>query len=276
MSVVKEPRPRVVRLPLPVFRRWLAEGWRGLIGWCVGIAAAILVYLPLFPSMKTPELAGMIDSLPPELVRTLGYGDITSGAGYAQATIFGLIGFVLITIAGVGWGAAFIGGAEESGRLELTLAHAVGRVQYALESAAALVVKLLVLGVVAWGLVWAVNGPGELELDAGNLLSVTAAWVGVGVLAATAALAAGAVMGRRVWGVGVGAGVAVVGYVLQAISNNSEDLEWLNVFSPFDWAFGDAPLTNGADWPGLALLWGGSAALIAVATIGLARKDVLG
>lgn len=98
----------------------------------------------------------------------------------------------------------------------------------------------------------------------------------MGLLTATAALAAGALTGRRVWGVGVGAGVAVVGYVLQAVANNSEDLEWLRAFSPFDWAFGDAPLANGADWPGLALLWGGSAVLIAGATIGLARKDVLG
>lgn len=39
-----------------------------------------------------------------------------------------------------------------------------------------------------------------MELEAGNLLAVTAAWVGAGLLAATAALAAGAVTGRRVWG----------------------------------------------------------------------------
>ena len=261
---------------LPVFRRWLADGWRGLLGWCIGVAVAILIYLPLFPSMKTPGLAGLLDSLPPELIRTLGYGTITSGAGYTQATFFGLIGFVLITIAGTGWGAAFIGGAEESGRLELTLAHGVGRVQYALESAAALVVKLLILGLVAWMLVWAVNGPAELKLHAGNLLFVTTAWVGVGLFAATAALAAGAFTGRRVWGAGVGAGVAVVGYVLQAVANNSDDLEWIRAFSPFDWAFGNTPLANGADWPGLALLWGGSAVMIAVATVGLARRDVLG
>ena len=216
----------------------------------IGLVAAAVIYLPLFPSMKTPELAGLLDSLPPELVRTLGYENISTGAGYAQATFFGLIGFVLITIAGVGWGAAFIGGAEESGRLELTFAHGVGRVHYALESAAALVVKLLVLGMVAYAVVWVVNGPAELELDVGNLLSVTVAWVGVGLLSATAALAGGALTGRRVWGVGVGSGVAVVGYVMQAVANNSEDLDGCGAFSPFDWAFGEAPLTNGADWAG--------------------------
>lgn len=276
MTALAPARPRGLTHPLPMFRRWIADGWRGLVGWSAGVAVAILVYLPLFPSMNSPEFAGLIDALPAELVRTLGYGDIGSGAGYAQATFFGLIGFVLITIAGIGWGSAFIGGAEESGRLELVLAHGVGRVQYALESAAALLVKMLVLGLVAWVLVWSINGPAELGLDEVNLLFVTKAWVGLGFLSATAALAAGALSGRRSWGAGAGAGVAIVGYVLQAVANNSEDLDWLRVLSPFDWAYGEAPLANGVDWTGLALLWGASALLVVVTTITVRQKDVLG
>lgn len=264
------------RAPLPVLRRWLSEGWRGLVGWSIGIAAVVFVYVPIFPSMNSPELAGMIDSLPPELVRTLGYEDLTSGAGYVQATFFGLIGFALITIAGISWGAAFIGGAEESGRLELTLAHGVGRAQYALESALALVVKLLALGAIAWLLIWALNGPAELELEADNLLAVAKAWVGLGLLAATAALAAGALSGKRSVSIGAGAGVAVVGYMLQAVANNSEDLDWLRRFSPFEWAYGQAPLADGFDWGGLALVWGFAALLIAIAATALMRRDILG
>ena len=168
MTAVAASSGRTMRAPLPVFRGWLAEGWRGLIGWAVGLTAVALVYLPLFPTMQSPELSGLIETLPPELVRTLGYENITSGAGYAQATFFGLIGFVLITIAGIGWGASFIAGAEESGRLELTLAHGVGRVQYALESAAALVVKLLALGLVALLVVGAVNGPARARTGSGE------------------------------------------------------------------------------------------------------------
>ncbi|WP_205791738.1 ABC transporter permease subunit [Microbacterium sulfonylureivorans] len=267
---------RAIRRPLPVLRRWLDDGWRGLIGWSAGLVVVALVYLPLFPSMQSPELAGLLDSLPPELVRTLGYTSLTTGAGYAQATFFGLIGFVLITIAAIGWGAAFIGGAEESGRLELTLAHGVGRVGYAVESAAALVLKLIALGVVAGVVVWAVNGPAELGLTGANLLAVTTAWVGVGLLSGSAALLAGAAAGRRIWGIGVGSGVAVAGYVIQAIANNSDDLDGLRVMSPFDWAFGQSPLANGADWPGLLALWGGSAVLIALSTFALTRRDVVG
>lgn len=261
---------------VPVLRRWIGEGRRTLLGWSVGVAGVALLYLPLFPSMQSPELAEVIESLPAELVRTLGYEDIMSGPGYTQATFFGLIGFVLLTIAGVSWGAAFIGGAEESGRLELTLAHGVGRVQYALEAAGALALRIAVLGAVGFVVVAGLNGPSELGLALGNLLAVTAAWASLGMLSAAAALAVGAASGRRSWGIGAGAGVAVAGYVLQALANNSEQLDGLRWFSPYDWAFGGAPLAGGPDWLGLALLWFGSALLVAAATGALARRDVLG
>jgi ABC-2 type transport system permease protein len=261
---------------LPLTRRFLADGWRGLLGWIAGLAVVVLIYLPLFPSMQTPELQGILDSLPPELVKTLGYEDITSGAGYTQATLFGLLGFVLLTIAAVSWAAAVTGGAEESGRLELTLAHGVGRVQYALEAAAALLVKLLVLGAITWLLVWTAAGPAELGLDPLKLSATVAAWLGLGALCAGAALAVGAATGRRVWAIGAGTAVAVVGYVAQAVANNTPDLDGLRVISPYDWAFGNAPLTTGADVLGLVLLWGGAIVLTGVATAALARRDILG
>lgn len=264
------------RRPLPITRRLLREGTRGLLGWALGLTAVALLYLPLFPSMQTPELQGLLDSLPPELIRTLGYENITSGSGYAQSTFFGLLGFVLLTIAGVAWAAAVTGGAEESGQLELTLAHAVGRTPYALQAAFALLLKLCLLGAVAWAVVWALNSPAELALDPGNLLAVVASWVGLGLFSASAAFAGGALSGRRIVAVGAGAGVAVAGYGLQAVANNSETLEVLRAFSPYAWAFGQAPLAQGWDVPGLAALWLGSAALVAVGTAALARRDILG
>ena len=261
---------------LPVLRRGVLDDWRGLIGWSSGIAAIVFLYLPLFPAMQTPELTGLLDSLPPELVQTLGYNSIATGAGYTQATFFGLTGFVMITIAGISWGTAFTAGAEESGKLELTLAHGVGRVQYALESSAALLAKLLLLGTVALLLIWAVNGPAELELSADNLLAVTKAWVGLGMLTASTAFVVGAVTGRRSWSLGAGAGLAVAGYALQAVANNNPDLDGLRLLSPFEWAYGTAPLANGFDWAGLSALWGGAALLIAVAAVALSRRDILG
>lgn len=266
-----------VRKPsAPIFSRHLLDGWRGQLGWSLGIAAAIGMYLPLFPSLQSPELAQLIDSLPAELMSALGFDQIASGAGYTQATFFGLLGFVLAAIASISWGAAFVAGTEETGRLELTLAHAVGRAQYALESAAALVVKMLALGAVAFLLILAINAPAELDLSATNLLAVTLAWVSLGLLSGVAALAFGALTGRRSWAIGAGAGIAVLGYGLDTVGGTNEDLAWLSNLSPYHWAFGSTPLADGFDWGGLGLLWCLTAALIGVTAWALSRRDVLG
>lgn len=263
--------------PLPIFRRSLADSWRSLVGWSLGVVGALSLYLPLWPSVGgNGQMEQILQSMPPELIATLGFEQLTSGAGYAQSTFFGLIGFLLLVIAATSWGASAIAGAEESGRLELALAHAVSRVQYALESALAILVRLIWLGAVAVAVVLVLNEPSELGIEPGNAVAGGAALVGIALLSGTLALAAGALTGRKVIGTAAGAGIAVLGYVLNAIGNQSEDSEWLHAASPYAWAYGETPLVNGADWAGLGLLWGVSALFTAVAAVALHRRNITG
>lgn len=259
-----------------VFRRLVFDGWRGLLGWSIGIAAVLGLYLPLYPSLASAQMTELINSLPPDLVEVLGYDDIATGAGYTNATFFSLLGYVLLAIATTAWGSAFIAGAEETGRLELTLAHAVGRVQYALESLAAMIAKILVLSIVTFGLIWLLNEPSELGLEAYKLLAATICWATLGLMSGTAALAGGALTGRRLWAIGAGAGIAVLAYILDAVGRSNENLGWLQALSPFDWAYGNTPLTEGFDWGGLGLLWGLCVVFSALTLLGLARRDILG
>ncbi len=263
--------------PLPLLRRSLADGARPLVGWSLGIAAALTLYLPLFPSMGgNGQMEEMIADLPPELVKTLGYDTISTGAGYTQGTYFGLIGFLLLTIAATAWGAAAIGGAEESGRLELVLAHGVSRTRYALEQAAAVLLRLLVLGAVGAVLVLAYNRPSELGLQASDVVAASAALVALTGLSATAALAVGALTGRRIAATAAGAAVAVVGYVLNAVANQSPDRDELHVLSPYHWAYGGSPLLDGLDPGGIGLLLLANTLGVTVAVLALRRRDVTG
>lgn len=263
--------------PLPLLRRSLADGTRTLVGWSVGIAAALTLYLPLFPSMGgSGQMEEMIANLPPELVKTLGYDTISTGAGYTQGTYFGLIGFLLLTIAATAWGAAAIAGAEETGRLELVLAHGVSRTRYALEQTAAVVLRLLLLGVVGGLLVLAYNSPSELGLRTSHVLAASAALVTLTAFSATAALAVGALTGRRVMANAAGAGVAVIGYVLNAVANQSPDRDVLHTVSPYHWAYGETPLTDGLDAGGLGLLLLANTVCVIVAVLALRRRDLTG
>lgn len=262
---------------LPVLRRSLAESWRSSLGWSVGVAATLLLYLPLYPSIGgNGQLQQIIDSLPPELVKTLGYEDIASGPGYAQSTFYGLMGFVLLVIAATSWGSGAIGGAEESGRLELTLAHGVGRVQYAVESSVAVLLKVLWLGVVSAILVTVLDGPSQLGIDGGHIIAASAALCGLAFVSAAAALLLGAATGRRIVATAAGAGIAVVGYAANAVGTQVGDLGWLRNLSPYAWAYRGTPLTDGFDVGGLALLWGLGLFCCVGAAVFLRGRDITG
>ena len=263
--------------PLPLFRRMLADGWRSLIVWAIGIVAVLSLYLPIYPSLgASGEMEKLLASLPDQLVSSLGYDQIATGTGYTQATFFGLMGFALLTICAVSWGTAAIAGDEENGSLELTLAHGVSRTQLVLERTAAIVARLIVLVGVAVVMILALNGSAELGIEIEQLLGTAAALLGLSLMTATAAIAVGALTGRRAYASAAGAGIAVAGYALNAVSKQTADLEWLHNLSPYWWAYGNEPLTNGADARMLALLFGAAAALTVIAIIGLRRRDVSG
>ncbi|GAA1858169.1 ABC transporter permease subunit [Microbacterium koreense] len=265
-----------MRSILPVTRRGLRESWRGILAWAIGLTGALALYLPLFPSFgSNGSLEEIIATLPPEMVEAMGYDQIGSGPGYAQGTFFGLIGFVLLVIAATSWGAAGIGGAEESGRLELDLAHGIGRVPYVLEVALAIGIRLGILGIVSGGVVALLNGPSELALSGEGITAGTIALIGLAAVSGAAALLGGALTGRRVVGVALGAGIAVYGYALQAVANQSDDLAWVETLSPYSWAYATSPLETGFSG-GIAVLWALALVFVTGAMVSLRQRDITG
>jgi ABC-2 type transport system permease protein len=137
-------------------------------------------------------------------------------------------------------------------------------------------IRLSWLGVLAAGIVLILNEPAELAIEPANVFGTSAALVGLAFLSGATALLLGALTGRRVLAVATGAGVAVLGYVLNAIANQTEDAAWLRSVSPFSWAYQDRPLADGTDWAALGLLWGLGIAIVALATMSLRQRDITG
>ncbi|MBT2536965.1 ABC transporter permease subunit [Arthrobacter sp. ISL-69] len=264
-----------MKTTLPLFTRAFVDSWRSTLGWAAGLAFAVFLYLPLYPSIGgSAEMQNMIDALPPEMTKALNYDQIATGPGYTQATLFGLIGFMLMTIASVAWGAAAVGGDEESGQLELTLAHGVTRVQVVLERALALFLRVILLSALVFVLVRLLNDSARLDIMPENLFGAAVLFAGLSLLTGTAALFAGTLTGRRTHGLAAGAAVGVLGYVFNAVGRQSKDVEWLLGLSPYHWAYGNSPVASGADWAAAGWLWGISVALVLLSAVALDRRDV--
>ena len=260
--------------PLPLFLKAMRDSSIGLLGWTLGHVGAILLYLPFYPSIGgNQEMQSFFTDFPPEVVTLFGLDQLYSGAAYTQATYYGLTAFLLLAIAAVSWGAAAIAGDEESGALELTVAHGVTRTQVVLERWLALLVRVLIVVGVAGLLIWLLDDSAQLAITGTGLVGVSAALLGLALLVGTVTLAVGAATGRRSAATAAGAGVAVLAYVLDAVSKTA-DQPWLATISPYSWAFGASPITTGLDWQGLLLLFGGSAALLAFAVVAFRRRDI--
>lgn len=257
-----------------LFNRELRESWRGLLGWSLGVAAVVLMYIPLFPSIGGAELMdSYMTMLPAEFSELFGLDRMTDGPGYTQATYFGLTAYLLLAIAAIGWGTAAVASREEDGSLELTLAHGVTRWQVFAEGALALLVRLAVLASVGSLLIWALNGSAQLNLDLGNLAAATLALFLVAALAGLSSLAAGAISGQRSVATAAGAFVAVAAYVLDAVAGIA-DVPWLVRISPYNWAFGQDPITTGFNGSGLLLLAAACALVVALGGWMFNRRDI--
>lgn len=268
------PTVRSARAAFPLFRKEMTNSLRGLIGWTVGNIAAIALYLPFYPSIgANQDMQEFFTDFPPEVVTLFGLDQLYSGAAYTHATYFGLTAFLLLSIAAISWAAAAIAGDEESGGLELTLAHGVTRTQVVLERASALLVRVGWLALSGTLVIWFLNDNAQLDIGGAGLVGAALSLTGLVTFVGMTALFTGAATGRRSYSTAVGAGVAVLAYVLDALAKTS-DLPWLGHLSPYRWAYGGSPITSGPDWPGLALLFGGAALLLLAAVAVFRRRDI--
>lgn len=261
---------------MPLMTFMLRQGARSLLLFSLALAAIGAFYLAFFPSMKDMMSAKsqMMQAFSPELLRALGMEDLSSGPAYTQAAFLGMVGLIVLIAATAVWSAQVTAAPEESGELELTLAHGVSRRRVLLERWAAVLLRILVLGLTATATVAVFDRWADLGIGGSHLLAGIAAWCAFGLLCATSGAAAGSIVGRKAIASGAAVAVGVISYALNAVGAQSADTEVLLDLSPYSWAFRNEPLAAGWDGPGLALLLGASALLLGVALLAISRRDI--
>lgn len=260
---------------LPVLSGVLRDQRRSLSLWALAVAAVSAIYVGFWPAMgETADIEAFIQNMPEGLVQALGYDQIATPAGYLRSTVYGLLGPVLLLVFSVAAGARLIAGQEEDGTLELELTAPVSRRRLLLERLLALwadvVLLVAVLTVVVGGLVTVI----DMEVAIGNILAASTA-LGLFVLGfATIALAVGAATGRRAHALAVGAGLAVLAFILDAIGPLI-DAGWMTAVSPFSWFLEPNPLVEGLDLPRILALAVLPVAAAAAGLLAFDRRDLM-
>jgi ABC-2 type transport system permease protein len=256
-------------------------GARGLAVWSVSIALLVTLYVSLWPSMadQAASYARLFDNLPEAyqaIFSAAGAGDLSTAVGFFNAELFLLTAPLLLVIWATVTGARAVAVPEDQGRLDLWLAHPVSRGRWYTEQAAFGLFGVLVLSAAIAGTLIA----GTLALDLG--LTVSGILAATGHLAALAfvfvalAVAVGGATGRPAFTRVTVAGVALAGYLVNALAPMATWLDQLRWLSPFRYGLGDNPLADGAHGGSLAVLLVTAAVVLVLGAMGFLRRDVRG
>ena len=258
-----------------LLRRAVAAVRRSALWWGVGIAALTFVSVAFWPSLEgTDSLTEMMETSP-ELMEAFGVQDLATPAGYLDGQLFALMLPLLLSGLAIAVISALTSGDEDAGRLELLHALPIGRVTIWLTRFAGGAAAVVLVSLVTAVLVCVSLAPFSLDgIGIGRVLAATGGCALLALFHGAVAYAAGGLGTSR--GIAVGAAVAtlVLGYVLDYLVPLSDSLADLQKASPWYWAIGEQPVTDGIDPVWLVPLLATLGALVLLGTVGVNRRDI--
>ncbi len=278
MSTAALPVPHLVPQVLTLTLRTLRDRWRSTFGWGLGLVLIGVMQLAVYPSVASSSegMQAFVDQWPEALQQAFGLDAYTTGAGFLNAEMFSMmIPLVLIALATTA-AAAATAGEEERGTADLLLSLPVGRSRVMAAKVLAGGIAVLLVAGATW-LTIAVGAPlVDLDIAAGDLAAGMLMTTLLALLFAAVTLLIGAATGKRTVALGVGVGLALAAFLLNALAPLADWLEPWQDASPFQWALGSEPLVNGVDLPMAGLLLGLSALLVVAADVVYHRHDIGG
>jgi ABC-2 type transport system permease protein len=255
-------------------RRTLREYRRAVIGWAVGVAAFVAIYVGYYAQIKNNPTLLKQDSVPKGMRDFIGVADFTSAVGYLEGSVYGLLGPLLLIMFAAILGTRGVAGPEESGVLDLLMSNPIGRRRFVVERFSAFAALVIAVCLVPWVLVLIYDNSLNMGISAAN---VSAASLGLMLLAlcfGTLAFAVGAATGNRSTALAVTGAAAVVSYLIRSLGNISGAIRPLRWISPFHYYLGGNPLQSGFQVGYLLVLVVIVAALAVVGLFTFERRDL--
>jgi len=257
-----------------LIHRGMAALRRSGFWWGFAILVFALLNLAFWPSLESSGSLTELEDSMGDLLEAFGAQGLSTPAGYLDGQLYALMLPLLLSGAAIAMTSALTSGDEDAGRLELLHALPISRRTIWLSRWAAATGVLAAIVLVTTGAVSAVLVPFSLE-DAG-FGAVIAATLACGALAAfhgSVAYLVSGLGGSRALALGTSVGVLLAGYVVAFVLPISDALSGARVWSPWNWAIGEQPVSDGVGL-GLVAILAVTAVLVAVGTWAVERRDI--
>jgi ABC-2 type transport system permease protein len=223
-----------------MFTKTLWDNRRICIVWAIAAGLLAMMYASFYPQMSE-DMATTI----PDAMQGFGFDDTSSAAGYLRGAVFGLILPLLATFYGAATGARMISADEESGYLDLLLAHPISRTRLLLQRYAALAAGALLIAVAVLLGLLAIRTSAQLDsISPAKFAAQTFTLALLALLFGALATGLGAATGwSRPTVFGSTAGLGVLAYALNGFAAQIAD--WLRYLTPYHYYIGSQPLVDG-------------------------------
>ncbi|RFU41664.1 ABC transporter permease [Actinomadura logoneensis] len=253
-----------------VFTKTLHDNRRIFTVWALATAALAMLYAAYYPQVSANTAAKIPDAL-----RGFGLSDTADAAGYLQGAVFGLLVPLLATFYGAATGARMISADEDSGYLDLVLAHPVSRTRLLLQRYAALAAGGVAIAAAVLLAMLAVRSGAHLGAVSVTGFAAQAVHLALLMLLFGAlGTALGAATGRpRATVFGVTAAIGVASYALNGFAPQI-GADGLRYATPFHYYIGTHPLTEGFQPLPILTMAAATAVLLAVGAWRFDRRDL--
>jgi ABC-2 type transport system permease protein len=225
----------------------------------------------LFPSVG--HTIGTLN-VPKSVSNLLGGGDYGTITGWFRSEIASIYGPLVIGGLAITGASATTAGEEEDRILATVLAHPIRRLSLIASKATAIAAVVAMIAFGTWiGLIVGVAAAGG-GITVGHMAALAVQLAFFGFATGAVAIAVGAGTGRRSLATGVGATVAILGWLINSFSPLVGAIEWLKYLSPFYYYAGHDPLTRGVDVTGVVVLGAVTLMLITIGIVGFERRDL--
>lgn len=247
---------------------------RSAVWWTFGLVTFIVINLAFWPSLEDSEALTAFGDME-AFLEAFGAQNIATPAGYVDGQVYALLVPLLLSAMSITVVSGLTAGDEAAGRLELVHALPIGRRSVWLGRWATSMLMLLGVAIVS-GAVTVASLPvfSLTEVGADRIVGAT---IGCTLLAAfhgSVAYAAAGVGASRGLSAGLGIFVLVAGYIVSFVLPIADSLAGAQEWSPWYWALGDQPVTNGVDIGGLLVVAAITAVLVAIGTAAVERRDI--
>lgn len=245
-----------------------------VVGMAIGAASIGLMLLLGMAVYKDIDLSLYYETMPPAVLEMMGIPQDADAAGLAFGAMYSFMGAITIAALAISMGTASIAGEEANGTLGLLLGNPKSRTSLLISKALSMVAIVAVGGAILLGSGYVVSALLGVDMTAFQLEALVFHLMINAVFYGMMAAAVGAWTGKAKAASGIAVAVMVISYLAYGILPVIEGTETIQKFFPWYYFAHGAPNVNGVDWGDMAVLGGIAIAFLAIAIVGVNRRDL--